>query len=749
MGASGGTAVAGSIDFLLTFSSIFSAVPSAVAHADGFAGGLLAQVAAASWTETLTTQVWIWVRVALGIGFVIFVHELGHFLAAKWCGVKVEKFYVGFDVPIKLGPIQLPRSLARFRYGETEYGIGTIPLGGYVKMLGQDDDPRKAEAEAKRIRQQSDGDDSSKFDDETVTLDPRSFPAKPVWQRMVIISSGVVMNLITGVLFATVAFTFGVPYTPAVIGDVTPGGPAYQAGIEPGGKVVGVGGIVSDNQLHFREMRLAILTEGMDNPEEPVNISIEYPDGIREYSLLTAAMPEDPAQRIIGIMTPASTRLSKTFYARPGSIAASVLTDQDAGAQVIAVNGTPLPGDGGDDDVQASIALRKSLQENVARPVTLTLRRADDSEVEVTIPPQTLMLPGMRFQVGPVKALVNEGVAMKAGVKVGDQLVGIDGKRELDAFMLPTLLADASQPVTMTFVRGEGEDANEIDLTLTPSAGARSTSPISETDNMIALDRFEFVFEALPTVASVDESAGGDVESANSLQPGDVVRSFAVRWPDGKLPETFEDASMEEIRTKLSEGWELNERTPLTLLVRMLQLLPAGTTLDVIASRDEKIIEAKTTLAATDVPWSERGIGFGGVERLHTASTVGEAFSLGLRESKRRLGDVFRFLQLLVQGKVQSKQVGGPITIFRAAGAETSRGMAPLLMFLTLLSMNLAILNFLPIPALDGGHMVFLIAEAVLGRPVDEKLQMQLTMAGVLALLSLMVFAVFNDIRQL
>ena len=62
--------------------------------------------------------------------------------------------------------------------------------------------------------------------------------------------------------------------------------------------------------------------------------------------------------------------------------------------------------------------------------------------------------------------------------------------------------------------------------------------------------------------------------------------------------------------------------------------------------------------------------------------------------------------------------------------------------------MNLAILNFLPIPALDGGHMVFLVAEAVLGRPVNEKLQMQLTMAGVLALLSLMVFAVFNDIQQ-
>ena len=116
MGASGGTAVAGSIDFFYL----------AMSAADG----VIAQASPPSWANSLLSQLWLWARVAVGIGFVIFVHELGHFLAAKWCGVKVEKFYVGFDVPIKIGPIRLPRSLVRFRYGETEYGIGTIPLGG-------------------------------------------------------------------------------------------------------------------------------------------------------------------------------------------------------------------------------------------------------------------------------------------------------------------------------------------------------------------------------------------------------------------------------------------------------------------------------------------------------------------------------------------------------------------------------------------------------------------------------------------
>ncbi len=100
-----------------------------------------------TWLEGKITFLYNIMLVALGLGFVIFVHELGHFLAAKLFGVQCDKFYVGFDPPIKIGPIRLPSKLFHFQWGETEYGIGIIPLGGYVKMLGQDDDPRNSRAE--------------------------------------------------------------------------------------------------------------------------------------------------------------------------------------------------------------------------------------------------------------------------------------------------------------------------------------------------------------------------------------------------------------------------------------------------------------------------------------------------------------------------------------------------------------------------------------------------------------------------
>ena len=80
--------------------------------------------------EKWSTRLYEYALVAIGLGFVIFVHELGHFLAAKAFGVKCEKFYVGFDVPIKLGPIRLPSKLIHFQWGETEYGFGAFPLGG-------------------------------------------------------------------------------------------------------------------------------------------------------------------------------------------------------------------------------------------------------------------------------------------------------------------------------------------------------------------------------------------------------------------------------------------------------------------------------------------------------------------------------------------------------------------------------------------------------------------------------------------
>ncbi len=516
MGASGGTAVAGTFD-------IISQLNLGLATGSGeFFQALLAQATSPTLLESINAKVLLWGRVALGIGFVIFVHELGHFLAAKFCGVKVEKFYVGFDVPIKIGSLKLPRALFKFRRGETEYGIGTIPLGGYVKMLGQDDDPRKAEAEAQRIRQEG--------GDATSGLDPRSYPAKKVWQRMIIISAGVVMNLITGVLFAAVAYMYGVPYMPAVVGNVTPGGPAYQAGIEPGGNVVGISDIVSDDNLYFNEMRNAILSKGMAAPDEEIDVEIAYPDGKRQYKMKTIPHPLVPEMRMIGIEMPSSLTLAG--HMTPNSVADAVIGSKFGGAQVLAVNGETLPGSGATDDIQAQMAFRKELQDHVGDAVKLTLQLKDGSKQEVELPAANLKLPGVHFSVGPVKSVVRGGVAEAAGIKVGDQLVAIDGKRDLDAFALPEELGNVTEPVKMTFQRSAsgtgsaGAKPEEIELTLTPAVKPHAYSAINEMDNTVALKQFDFAYEALPSISNVITENG----ASEGLQAGDVLRTLKSNW---------------------------------------------------------------------------------------------------------------------------------------------------------------------------------------------------------------------------
>lgn len=755
MGTCRGASVAGAIQSMLNnlFTSaqggpMFSELSNVTALASPLA--LLAQTSEPSLLSSILNNAWLVFLVAVGVGLVIFVHELGHFLAAKWCGVKVEKFYVGFDFPIKIGPIRLPRTLGKFRYGETEYGIGTIPLGGYVKMLGQDDDPRRMEEEARRVRMDA-GDETDRGTElerdaeQPIKLDPRSFPAKSVWQRMLIISAGVIMNLITGVMFATAAFLYGVPYQPAVVGDTTPGSPAYQAGIEPGGKVIGVGGIRKDDQLHFTDMAASIMLEGTQNPEQAVSVSIEYPDGVREYELKTAAVAAQPGRRMIGLSNFYTTFLPSNpdRMALPESAADAALQPEDAGAEVVAINGTPIVGAGERDNVQGGVMLHQTILANPSKPLTLGLLRTDNSTAEVVVQPQAMRMPSFTAAIGPVVAVVKGGAADQAGIQAGDQLLSVEGVDSLDAFALPSRLITADAPVKMTFRRNEGEKASEIAVELNPTPPTRTNSPINTLDNSIALDRFGFAYQALPKVAAPVGSA-----EQSPFMPGDILKTVSVAWPGGEVPPVFKGDGFGPLLKRLNEGWDFSPEYTFSTLVELWQVFPEGTELTITVGRNDKIVVLKSQLAPTGDYWFDRGLRFSDLERTQIATSLGNAVTLGLNASQRRLTEIFRLLGMLVTRKANANMIGGPITIFRVAGQEASRGIPTLLMFLTLLSMNLAILNFLPIPALDGGHMVFLTAEAVLGRPVNEKLQMQLTMAGVLALLSLMAFAIINDIRR-
>ena len=682
--------------------------------------------------------------VAVGLGFVIFVHELGHFLAAKAFGVKCEKFYVGFDVPIKIGPIRLPSKLVHFQWGETEYGIGAIPLGGYVKMLGQDDDPRRAEEELQRIRKENPN--ASADDPDRVQLDPRSFPAKSVGARMVIISAGVIMNLIFGVLMAAWAFSSGVKYDPAIIGEVIPGDPAWRNGLAAGDKVVRIDSL-KEQELSFKDMAMSVIFHGLRDPKKEVEISVDRNGTTLEKKFAGTISHSDPKiiQRLTLGLAPAATALiSKDppvgkhiqFGYADSDKMIPKLQKSDI---IVGVNGEMLP-ISSHSDVPMEYALNEKMHPRLNETLTLQVKR-DGNTVDVEWPPVPMKSFGLRFKPGPVVAVRADSAAAAAGIHEGDELVEFDGKPIADAFTLPLSVASLhGKQASLTFQRADKTKIQldwQVPESFVVSSGEGSLGPTG-----FELPGTGLVYAPSNVVTAVDSSS---LAAKRGIAPGDVIKQFRF---DGN-----DEVDSEYMSKVFVSGYKgLLEETPLDkghniqYFHNLAQAFRAGMPVEISYERDGKVAKTQADIhVETEWFWPERGVSFTPLQFEHKATTLSSAIIMGVGEIGRRMGNVLEFLELLVKGKMPFKVVGGPGMIAVEATDAASKGISPLLMFLTMLSANLAIINFLPIPALDGGHMMFLTAEAVRGKPVDEALQMKLTMAGVLGLLCLMGAVIIND----
>jgi regulator of sigma E protease len=114
------------------------------------------------------------------------------------------------------------------------------------------------------------------------------------------------------------------------------------------------------------------------------------------------------------------------------------------------------------------------------------------------------------------------------------------------------------------------------------------------------------------------------------------------------------------------------------------------------------------------------------------------------------INKTYQGLKSMITGRISfQKSVSGPITIAAAAQHFAGKDLVSFLLFLGLISVNLAVVNFLPIPVLDGGHMVFLIYEKVRGKPASERVREVLTYAGVALIISLMLVVSFLDVKRL
>jgi regulator of sigma E protease len=296
------------------------------------------------------------------LGVLIFVHELGHFMAAKSVDIEVPRFSIG------LGP-----KMFGFRRGETEYVISWLPLGGYVKMAGMEEmeaieggkDPKNTVSGAGTAV------DLGLEVEEKREAGPRDFEAKSLPARTLVISAGVIMNLIFAFLaFTVIAFGWGVRVSPeARVGGVTeeylPKGTEALAELPPGTRITGIGRDAVDD---FTDLQMAIAKVGGGDLEfrfegrEPIVVNLQASDSVRG-SLIAALEPLRKTPPVIGSVTKGAPAEAAGLRARD---------------RVISAAGTP---------VDSWQQLTGIVEKHAGQPVPLVVER-DGAQTTLTVTPE-------------------------------------------------------------------------------------------------------------------------------------------------------------------------------------------------------------------------------------------------------------------------------------------------------------------------------------------------------------------------
>lgn len=778
---------------------------------NGLSLGFVAALFAVLYSQFGAENVLAGVVAVLGIGFIIFIHELGHFLAAKWCDVHVQTFSIGF------GPA-LPG--CSFTRGETTYKIALFPLGGYVNMVGE-------------------GPEADEDEDY-----PRSFKNKSVGARMLIISAGVVMNILFGAFsFVAVHRYFGVPQEPAVVWLVEPGGRAWKEGVRAGWKVVKLNN--KDNPT-FMDMKRAVTLSAAG---KPLDFVFKDRQGKLHERNIEPSRDENGFVPVIGVSPAPQLKLwperyrreidspvrrnSAAAYARvleldkndtlvkeswldlcrrmetaadkPLSIEVAAGGDKGKsrtvdvpavgfqfGDRIVATtdpatpdqpyNVSPLPVDpeqGPGSGLRDPFVFRTRMTQLAGKPIVIQVQRAEASE---SAPPVSLLVPpayhvhlGMRMKMGKVAAIrpgsPAESVGLKAGSSDGDVITGVRLKyenepdvvftdKELDPVRLPYELdrrihhpgKDVSKWQVILTVRGLLHHELQKERTLTPmtwddSYALVEDTPIYNVDPM-SIPQLGIAYWVENTVMKVEPGSPAD---KGGVVAGEVIREFRFRVR-GKTPDsvTWSDWNrMTSARGKEKEvpdqwaqffAWlQSDDYAYVRFKVKeSTEELPGG---------DDKNAGIQ---AVPDRTWPavSRGLLLETDTRIKKAKSMLAALELGVDETVSMIGLNYQSMSGLATRRISHKTLGGPIEIVYQLIMAARDHPWRFMQLLGIISIGLAVVNFLPIPVLDGGHMVFLIYEKLRGKPPSENVRIIATYAGLLLILGLMAFVFWQDIEK-
>ncbi len=646
------------------------------------------------------------IEVVLGFGGLIFIHELGHFLLAKRAGVKVLRFAIGFDF--------WGLRLFKKTIGETEYVIGAFPLGGYVKMLGQEDLPTEGEEEE--------------------ALPDGHFLSKSVWARTQIISGGVIANFLLAFLLAYGAFVFGYHRYPNEIGGV--GFDSLEAGMKPGDVIESVGG---DRVESWTEMFMAY---ALAEPGQDIQMVVRRDGELVELMIPVLRDPDQP------INLPDFDRATGLQIAAIEAESAASRAGVQAGDTLVSVNGIQL-----DTWNQFSSLVAAEAGQNVQLGVQRL--EEDGSAGAVEVLEMTLgetddyLAPTRALGFGAGEPPIVDGVlpdspGAQAGLKAGDrfqQVGGVDVATWRDAWILIEY-AEADVPLPITVLR----DEQPVKLALIPQRAPHWAIGVWGLPGIGAIHR-------APGAAREIEK-GGVSPSCGSEEV--EIPGIRIGWLDPDGPAAEAGLQVGDIVTKLTFTGDDGEPVEkpayswnYTYSVLARNTIGEGyVNLDFI--RDDRAM-SKAVELVPDPQGKRRGlVGVMGVYQQEFVRLGPiEAIVPSLRKPFTLFDEFLKGFRAMFTGRVSPTTIAGPMGILDVTYDAASQGFGDLLLLLALISVNLAIINFLPIPITDGGHAMFLLYEKVRGRRMSEAVQGKLMWAGLVFILMIFVFATWNDIGRI
>ena len=674
--------------------------------------------------------------VIIGFGLVILVHEFGHFVVAKLGGIKVEAFSMGFP-PILIGIMRtekgyririLPELIRnendegklvftlgkQCKPGETEYRIGLIPFGGFVKMLGQED--------AKEV-QKSD--------------DPRSYANKPVGIRMAVIAAGVVFNALSAIIIFMIVFLIGVNLTPAVIGAVMPGSPAAKAGLVAGDEVIEING--KSKNLDFSNIGMAAALSGKN---QRLDLKVKRADGRVEEVSITPELMQTVAGLLkgIGVMPAESLTVAQVLDANELRKETGLLP----GDRIMAVNGKELK-NSWDIDKAIEADFGPIVKITAERPLADGKTEAVDTELRLewspankkvetdadlnhigwmvprlrvavvlsdTIKPKN-KLDSLREKFGGIKK--EKDVAKSAGLKVDDVVLKI-GDVENPTFLemreVTKEYSEKEMPVKVL-----RKDANGIEKIITVSVFPRFKADYNEV--MIGIT--PVLDASKPVVADTVKLPGGTAKL-------EIPRGATVTAIDGVAVSSFND---------IAQQIKKNAGKQVTIDYRLSGEVAGNVAIKVGELKDA--VTVKPVLTAM--------IPFKPLERLYKADGPVEAIAIGYKKTISFIMDAYLTLQRWASGGVSAKNFMGPVGIIAVSYRIVSeQSLVYYAYFLGLISAFIAVFNFLPLLPFDGGHIVLLVAEKIKGSPVSEKVQGAMAYVGIALVGALFLYVTFNDI---